>query len=116
MHHRPQITLDQLEMFQRHARVVLFEATLAPVAGAGYRVFLHGRGIEYEVVYGVGETAVYFPDFLPLLDRLVRSGVISHRVVVDAVGLMSGSRFHKGPRCVSVVDQVSTAVEPAAVG
>lgn len=92
MSNRKQITFAELAQLGKLSAVELFQATLCPVEGAGYRIFLHRNGVDYQVV-GEGDQT-YFPSFEQLIQRLLDSGVVCHRMIVDAVSMVSVSKFH----------------------
>lgn len=95
MNSRLSITLDALEKMGPLGPSDVFQATFTPVEGAGFRLFLYHTKGRYEVTGEGSGDDVYFHGLESVLAKLVSYGVISHHVVVDAVGLVS---CHKNPR------------------
>ncbi len=88
------ITFAELKQLGPLSAIEVFQATLAPVEGAGYRIFLRRNEVDYEVVSDDDSSQVYFPSFDQLVARLIESGAVCHRIIIDAVSLVSASKFH----------------------
>lgn len=89
------ITFAKLKQLGPLSAIEAFQATLAPVEGAGYRIFLRRNETDYEVVSDDDLSQVYFPSFDQLVARLIESGAVCHLIIIDAVGLISSASSSK---------------------